>query len=66
VLVVIGRDYPSLRGLLAQSVSSTTITSAGSAPATSTSTTTTTSGTTPDTRFVPVSPKSLGPLVGCP
>jgi hypothetical protein len=27
VLVVIGRDYPSLRGLLAQSVSSTTVTS---------------------------------------
>ena len=66
VLVVIGRDYPSLRGLLAQSTSSTTATSASSAPATSTSTTTTTSGTTPDTRYVPVAPKSLGPLVGCP
>ena len=66
VLVVIGRDYPSLRGLLAQSASSTTAISTSSAPARSTSTTTTTSGTTPDTRYVPVAPKSLGPLVGCP
>src|SRR5207245_1125021 len=66
VLVVIGRDYPSLRGLLTEPTSSTAATSPGSAPATSTSTTTTTPGTTPDTRYVPVAPRSLGPLVGCP
>jgi hypothetical protein len=69
VLVVIGSDYLSLRGLLAQSASaatSSTVTSARSRPATGTSTTTTTPATTPDTRYVPVSPKSLEPLVGCP
>lgn len=72
VLVIIGRDYPNLRGLLADpapstsATTSTTATSVGSGTSSSTSTTTTTPTTTPDTRFVPVSPNSLEPLVGCP
>lgn len=68
VLVVLGRDYPSLHGLLTQGTSSTTSgTTSGSGSAASTSsTTTTTSGITPDTRYVPVSGDSINPLVGCP
>lgn len=62
VLVILGRDYPELRGLLAESDPSTTAPSAGS----TTSTSTTTPTTTPDTRYVPISPNSLEPLVGCP
>jgi hypothetical protein len=74
VLVILGRDYPSLRGLLSKPPSSTTMsappssvptTSAGSGTATS-STTTTTSALTPDTRYVPYSGDALAPLVGCP
>lgn len=68
VLVVVGRDFPSLQGLLASPASSTTgPSSPTSGASTSTSTTTsTTPGTTPDTRYVPVSPNSITPLVGCP
>jgi LCP family protein required for cell wall assembly len=62
VLVVLGRDYPTLHGLLEQHDSST---AAGASSSTS-STTTTTSGITPDTRYVPVSGDSINPLVGCP
>ncbi|MDQ1509985.1 MAG: hypothetical protein QOG50_1829, partial [Actinomycetota bacterium] len=68
VLVILGSDYPSLRGLLSQpdsSTSTSTSTRAGSASGTS-STTTTTSGATPDTRYVPISRNSITPLVGCP
>ena len=77
VIVVIGRDYPSLRGVLSQPIpTSTTTTSttaavggvtsttSGGSPA-STSTTTTTV-TTPDTRYVPTAPHGRRPLVGCP
>jgi LCP family protein required for cell wall assembly len=63
VIVVVGRDYPSLHGLLARragsSGSSTTV-------AGSTSSTTTTTIEVPDTRYVPVSTNGLRPLVGCP
>ena len=74
VLVILGRDYPSLRGLLSKPPSSATssappssgsTTSTGSGSATS-STTTTTSALTPDTRYVPYSGDALAPLVGCP
>jgi LCP family protein required for cell wall assembly len=68
VLVILGRDYPTLRGLLAQSASSTTGPAVGSATSTTSTTTTstTTPTSTPDTRYVPISPNSLEPLVGCP
>jgi LCP family protein required for cell wall assembly len=66
VLVIVGRDYPSLQGLLALPIPTTAPSSAGTATSTSASTTTTTPTTTADTRYVPVSPKSVGPLVGCP
>jgi LCP family protein required for cell wall assembly len=68
VLVVLGRDYPRLHGLLDETASSTTSRSttasgrSGAAPTTST----TTSVTTPDTRYVPVSADPIKPLVGCP
>jgi LCP family protein required for cell wall assembly len=61
VIVVIGRDYPDLRGLLARpatSQSSTTVAGASSS--------TTTTIEVPDTRYVPVSTNGLRPLVGCP
>ncbi len=69
VLVVVGRDYAQLRP-----VNETTTTRPQSAsPTTETSTTTSTSTTTTtlakptaDTRYVPVDPKTNGPLVGCP
>jgi LCP family protein required for cell wall assembly len=65
VLVVLGRDYPTLRGLLSHPDTLTSVTgSTSGAPASST--TTTTSGITPDTRYVPVSGNSINPLVGCP
>ena len=64
VLVILGRDYPDLRGILGQSDLPTTAPSTGSTTTTTTSTTTPT--TTPDTRYVPISPNSLEPLVGCP
>jgi len=68
VLVILGRDYPSLRGLLAHPESSTSSSSArgGASSSSSTSSTTTTTGITPDTRYVPVSRDSITPLVGCP
>jgi len=69
VLVILGRDYPSLRGLLAQpdsSTSTSTSTPNGSRPSNTSLTTTTTSGVTLDTRYVPVSRDSITPLVGCP
>jgi len=70
VLVVLGRDYPTLRGALSRPVpTSTTSTTAPASTTTSPASTTTTSTTpvtTPDTRFVPVAKKGLGPLVGCP
>ena len=71
VIVVTGRDYPSLHGLLARPVATTTTantagnTSTGNTTA-STTTTSTTPVTTPDTRYVPVAKKGLAPLVGCP
>ena len=81
VLVVVGRDYPGLRGLLSEPAPSTSSTATSSSGATGTSgvtgpgvssstssstTTTLTPVTTPDTRYVPVSANSLTPLVGCP
>jgi hypothetical protein len=69
VIVVLGKDYPRLRGLLAHPASSSTTTGGatgnGSTTSTSSSTTTTTIEV-PDTRYVPVSTKGLKPLVGCP
>jgi hypothetical protein len=61
--VVVGRDYPTLRALDTQPVPSSTTSTTLAAGSTSSSTTTV---TTPDTRYVPVSPKGLRPLVGCP
>jgi hypothetical protein len=58
VIVVVGRDYPKLRGLLARPARSTT-----SAAGTSSTTTTI---EVPDTRYVPVSTNGLRPLVSCP
>ena len=72
VLVILGRDYPRLRGLLSKPPASTTSSApTSSAPATTaaastSSTTTTTSALTPDTRYVPYSGDALAPLVGCP
>ena len=64
VLVVIGRDYDSLQGLLKEPPSSTTASTVpGAAPST---TSTTVQSTSVDTRFVPVDPETGGPLVGCP
>lgn len=69
VLVVIGRDYPNLKGLLKEPASSTTSTAASQGSNSSPSSTTTTTlaqSTTVDTRYVPVDPKTGGTLVGCP
>jgi LCP family protein required for cell wall assembly len=73
VLVILGRDYPSLRGLLAKppassttSVASSTVPRDSGPTSSPSSTTTTTSGFTPDTRYVPDSGNALDPLVGCP
>jgi LCP family protein required for cell wall assembly len=72
VLVILGRDYPNLRGLLSKPPSSTSTsastssTPAPSAASSTSSTTTTTSALTPDTRYVPYSGNALAPLVGCP
>ena len=61
VIVVVGRDYPDLHGLLARPASGrSTTTVAG------TSSTTSTTIEVPDTRYVPVSTNGLRPLVGCP
>ena len=62
VIVVVGRDYPTLKGPLSKPVPSTTSTTAPS----STTTSTTTPSITVDTRYVPVSASGLEPLVGCP
>jgi polyisoprenyl-teichoic acid--peptidoglycan teichoic acid transferase len=69
VLVIVGRDYDELPGSLLQPpVPSTASTRPGSAKPATTSTTTSTTlpQQTVDTRFVPVDPKTGGPLVGCP
>jgi polyisoprenyl-teichoic acid--peptidoglycan teichoic acid transferase len=69
VIVVVGKDYPELRGLLARPSSSSTSTGvAGGGPTStsSTSSTTTTTVEVPDTRYVPVATQGLAPLVGCP
>jgi LCP family protein required for cell wall assembly len=69
VLVVVGRDYPQLRPVTGSTTAPTQSASSSTAP-TSTSSTSTTSTTVPrptvDTLFVPVDPKTNGPLVGCP
>jgi LCP family protein required for cell wall assembly len=65
VIVVVGKDYPTLRGLLARPTASST-TTRGAGSSTSTSSTTTTTIEVPDTRYVPVSTNGLKPLVGCP
>jgi LCP family protein required for cell wall assembly len=68
VLVILGRDFPHLRGLVSKPPSSTTTSStpATSAVSSASSTTTTISALTPDTRYVPYSGDALAPLVGCP
>jgi LCP family protein required for cell wall assembly len=76
VIVVVGRDFPTLRGLItkpvptttAPAVTTTTTPSAtgGSQSTRSSTTTSTTPVTTPDTRYVPVARKGLAPLIGCP
>ncbi len=72
VLVIVGTDYNSLKhrfdliprpaNLPPTSVTSTTV----RLSPTSATTTTTVPKSTVDTRFVPVDPKTGGPLVGCP
>ena len=62
VIVVVGRDYPGLKGPLSKPVPSTTPTTAP----TGSTTTTTTPQVTVDTRYVPVAASGLEPLVGCP
>jgi LCP family protein required for cell wall assembly len=68
VLVVVGRDYDQLEGLLKDPPPSTASTVAVGSSGTQqpTTTTSTTLPTTVDTRFVPVDPETGGPLVGCP
>lgn len=68
VLIIVGRDYDQLPGSVLQPVApTTTSTQTGSTKATTSSTTSTTLvQQTVDTRFVPVDPKTGGPLVGCP
>jgi LCP family protein required for cell wall assembly len=62
VIVVVGRDYPKLKGLLSQPIPTSTTHD----PTVSTTTSTTVPSVTPDTRYVPVAKEGLGPLVGCP
>jgi hypothetical protein len=71
VLVIVGDDYFTLprnfKGV--PRTASTTTTGPGFPLPTTTTippTTTTTTVPTVDTRFVPVDPKTGGPLVGCP
>ncbi len=65
VIVVTGKDYPDLHGLLARpSASSSTSTTTRNGSTTSSTTTTTIQ--VPDTRYVPVATTGLKPLVGCP
>ena len=74
VIVVVGRDYPTLRGLLTKPIPTTTVPASTRRPPRRsgvrrrrrTTSTTTTTVTTPDTRYVPVARKGLRPLVGCP
>jgi hypothetical protein len=76
VLVIIGKDYKELARPFFQTGSTTTTPGAPIEETTTTTTSTTTpqTSTTPtttpqsnvDTRFVPVDPKTGGPLVGCP
>jgi LCP family protein required for cell wall assembly len=69
VLVVVGRDYPQLRPVTGPTTTPSQSASSSTAPtSTSSSTTTPTTRSRPtvDTRFVPVDPKTNGPLVGCP
>jgi len=80
VLVIVGRDYGSLKHrfdlvprpagtTVSTATTSTTIgaaTSTSVGTATSTTTSTTVLRVTVDTRFVPVDPKTGGALVGCP
>jgi LCP family protein required for cell wall assembly len=65
VIVVVGRDYPTLKGPLSKPVPSTTTTTT-TTPSASSTTSTTTPSITVDTRYVPVSASRLEPLVGCP
>jgi LCP family protein required for cell wall assembly len=65
VIVVTGRDFPGLRGLLARPSRSSATSTTARKGSTTTSTTTTTIEV-PDTRYVPVATKGLKPLVGCP
>jgi len=71
VLLIVGRDYDSLKhrfDLIPRPANlppmSSTTTSIALHP--TTTTTTTVAQTTPDTRFVPVDPRTGGTLVGCP
>ena len=75
VLVIVGRDYPTLptnfKGLPKASTSTSVTTGKGSPHSTKTTTTSTTTTTlvpqrTPNTLYVPVDPKTGGPLIGCP
>jgi LCP family protein required for cell wall assembly len=69
VLVVIGADYDTLPHAFPGAPGVTTPTTAA-APQNTTSTTSTTVAlpppATPDSRYVPLDPKTHGPLVGCP
>ncbi len=69
VLVVVGRDYDTLKhgytSITAGATASTTAPKATSTTAASSTTTTTLPATTVNTLFVPVD-KNGGPLVGCP
>jgi hypothetical protein len=66
VLVVIGRDWDKLQHKFTVAVRASPRSTAPGSPTTAATTTTTTRPNTVDTRFLPVDPKTGGPLVGCP
>jgi LCP family protein required for cell wall assembly len=68
VLVVVGRDYATLKHLFPNQpgASNASTSSTASISTTSTSTTTSSVPKVSDARFLPVDPKTGGPLVGCP
>jgi hypothetical protein len=71
VLVIVGRDLDKLSPRSPTTTGAATGVTSTTQPAITTTTvpqetTTTTAPRTVDTRFVPVDPKTGGPLVGCP
>ncbi len=70
VLVIVGRDWDALhhnfKAVETKRTGTSSTTSPSSKSTASSSTTSTTVQSTVDTRFIPVDPKTGGPLVGCP